>query len=54
MVKPSLLPSAIVEQLEQLHPLSGAHITVITASGNGQAVSATLRYRGAVGTTAPP
>jgi len=53
MVKPSLLPSAIVEQLEQLHPSSGAHITVITASDNGQAVSATFRYRGAVGTTPP-
>jgi len=27
------------------HPSSGAHITVITASGRGQTVSATFRYR---------
>ena len=31
-----------------LHPSSGAHITVITASGNGLTVSATFRYRGVV------
>jgi len=29
---------------------SGAHITAITASGTGQTVSATFRYRGEVGT----
>jgi len=27
------------------HPSSGAHIIVITASGTGQTVSATFRYR---------
>ena len=36
------------------HPSSGTYITVITASGTGQTVSATLRYRGAaVGTAVP-
>jgi len=33
-----------------LHPSSRAHITVITASGTGQTVSATFRYRGEIGT----
>ena len=33
-----------------LHPSSGAQITVITASGTCQTVSATCRYRGGVGT----
>jgi len=32
------------------HPSSGAHITVITASGSGQTVSVTFCYRGDVGT----
>ena len=32
-----------------LHPSSGAHVTVITASGTVQTVLATFRYRGAVG-----
>jgi hypothetical protein len=32
------------------HPSSGAHITVITASGTGQTVSATFRYCNEVGT----
>jgi hypothetical protein len=32
-----------------LHPLPGTHIIVITASGTGQTVSATFRYRGEVG-----
>jgi hypothetical protein len=31
-----------------LHPSSGAHITVITASGTVQTISATFRYREAV------
>jgi hypothetical protein len=38
-------------------PLSGAHVTVITASGTGQTVSVIFLYGGAVGTavaTAPP
>jgi hypothetical protein len=35
------------------HPSSGAHITVITASGTGQTVSATFRYREEVGTAVP-
>ena len=34
-IDPSLLPSAIVVEFK-LHPSSGAHITVITASGTGQ------------------
>ena len=33
-----------------LHPSSGARMTVITASGTAQTVSATFRYRGGVGT----
>jgi len=33
-----------------LHPSSGVHITVITASGTGQTVSATFRCCGVVGT----
>jgi hypothetical protein len=33
-----------------LHPSSGAHITVITASGTGQTVFATFRYGGAAET----
>jgi len=40
-----------------LHPSSGAHITVITASGTGQTVSANFRCGGEVGTadsTSPP
>jgi hypothetical protein len=54
--------SAIVQQdatiysslyLCKIHPSSGAHITVITASGAGQTVSATFRSRAAVETTAP-
>ena len=32
------------------HPSSGAHITVITASGTGQTVFATFRYRDEVRT----
>jgi len=32
-----------------LHPSSGAHITVITAYGTGQTISAPFRYRGEVG-----
>jgi len=32
-----------------LQPSSGAHITVITAFGTGQTVSATFRYLGEVG-----
>jgi len=32
-----------------LHPSSGAHVTVITASGTGQAVFATFRCHGGVG-----
>ena len=35
-----------------LHPSSGAHTTVSTASGTCQTVTATCRYRGEVGTTA--
>jgi hypothetical protein len=34
-----------------LHPSSGSHLTVITASGTGQTVFATFRYRGDVGTS---
>jgi len=34
-------------------PIIRAHITVITASGTGQTVSANFRYRGAVGTAVP-
>ena len=38
-----------------LHPPSGAHTTVSTASGTCQAVSAIFRYRGGVGfPTTPP
>jgi len=33
-----------------LHPSSGAHTTVSTASGTCQTVTATCRYRGGVGT----
>ena len=33
-----------------LHLSSGAHITVITASGTGQTVSTIFRYCGGVGT----
>ena len=33
-----------------LHPPSGAHITVFTASGTCQTVTATCRYCGRVGT----
>ena len=33
-----------------LHPSSGAHTTVSTASGTCQTVTATCRYRGRVGT----
>jgi len=36
-----------------LHPSSGAHIYVITASGTGQTVSAIFRYRGTVKTDVP-
>jgi hypothetical protein len=32
------------------HPSSGAYITVITASGTGQTISAPFRYLGEVGT----
>ena len=35
---------------QYLHPSSGAQITLITASGIGQTISATFRYRGGVGT----
>ena len=34
-----------------LHPSSGAHTTLSTASGNCQTVAATCRYRGRVGTS---
>jgi hypothetical protein len=37
----------------QLHPSLGAHITVITASGTGQTVSATFRYGGEVESAVP-
>jgi hypothetical protein len=52
LVKPSLLPSAIVEKSEfpigsssfsTIAEGSQAHITVITASGTGQIVSATFQ-----------
>jgi len=33
-----------------LRPSSGAHVTVITASGTGQTVSASFHYRGEAGT----
>jgi len=36
-----------------LHPSSGAHITVITASDTGQTVSATFRYGEAAETAVP-
>ena len=35
----------------QLHPSSGAHITIITESGTGQTVSATFHYGGEVPTS---
>jgi hypothetical protein len=37
----------------QLHPSSGALVTVITASGTCQTVSAIIRYGGVVGTAVP-
>ena len=36
-----------------LHPSSGAHTTVLTASGICQTVTATCCYRGSVGTAVP-
>ena len=36
-----------------LHPSSGAHTTVSTASGICQTVTATCRYGGGVGTAVP-
>ena len=61
LVKPLLLPAAIVEELElqssnsstyfgwYFCPSSAAHTTVSTASGTCQTVTATCRYRGRVG-----
>ena len=37
-----------------LHPSSGAHVTLITASCTGKTFSATFRYRGGVGTPTAP
>ena len=37
-----------------LHPSSGAHITVITAPGAGQTVSAAVRYHEGVGSVPTP
>ena len=36
-----------------LHSPSGARVTVITASGTGQTISSTVRYRGRDGTPVP-
>ena len=51
LLKPLLLTVAIVEVLELvLHPSSGAHTNVPTASGTAQTVIVNCRYRGRVGT----
>ena len=51
LLKPLLLLVDVVEVSELvLHPSSGAHTTVNTASGTRRTVTATCRYRGRVGT----
>ena len=48
-VTPLLLPAAIVEELELLHPSSGAHSTVSTVSGICHTVTPICRCRGRIG-----
>ena len=39
---------------QYLRPSAGAHVSLSTASGTGQTVLATCRYRGEDGTPTPP